>query len=139
MQKIKELIIKYKSIILYLIFGVLTTVVSILLYAFCTRILSFGYYISNIISWIGSVTFAYFTNRGIVFESKAETIKNRLKEFIMFYVSRILTLLLETLLLKIGIDFIHIDDLIVKIIANIMVIIMNYVFSKFIVFKNKKE
>ena len=139
MQKIKELIIKYKSIILYLIFGVLTTVVSILLYALCTRIFSLGYYVSNVISWIGSVTFAYFTNKGIVFESKADTIKKRIKEFIMFYVSRIFTLVLETLLLKAGIDFIHINDLVVKIIANIIVIIMNYVLSKFIVFKNKKE
>ena len=139
MQKIKELIIKYKSIILYLIFGVLSTIVSIGLYALCTRVFHFGYYISNFISWIGAVTFAYFTNKGMVFESEASTIFEKLKEFIMFYLARVFTLLVELLLLKIGIDFIHINDLIVKVVANFIVIVLNYILSKFIIFTHLNE
>ena len=134
MQKIKELIIKYKSIILYLIFGVLSTIVSIGLYALCTRIFSLGYYISNLISWIGAVTFAYFTNKELVFNSQANTIFKKIKEFIMFYLARVFTLLVELLLLKIGIDLLGINDLIVKVIANFIVIVLNYILSKFVIF-----
>lgn len=138
---IKKLYVKYETIILYLIFGVLTTIISILIYALCTRLLKMGYYSSNIISWIGSVTFAFFTNRKIVFSSNANALIKKIKEFFLFYVSRIFTLLFESLILYLGITLLQINDLIVKIIANIIVIILNYVLSKFFIFKkdSKKE
>lgn len=138
---IKQLIIKYKEIILYLIFGVCTTVISILVYALCTRIFKMGYYSSNIFSWIASVTFAFLTNRKIVFSSYANTFIKKIKEFLLFYISRIATLVFESVILYLGITLLQIDDLIVKIFANILVIILNYILSKFFIFKKdtKKE
>ena len=134
---IKQLFIKYKAIILYLIFGVSTTVISILIYALCTRVFGLGYYSSNILSWIGSVTFAFFTNRKIVFSSEANTISNKIKEFILFYISRIATLVFESVILYLGITLLQINDLMVKIFANVLVIILNYVLSKFLIFRKK--
>ena len=82
MDKIKELYKKYKEIINYLIFGVLTTLVSLVVYyasvlTFLNPENSIQLQIANILSWIAGVTFAYFTNRKYVFESKE---KNKLKE-----------------------------------------------------------
>ena len=79
-NKVKKIIKDNKSIILYLIFGVLSTIVSIGVYALCTRTFMMGYYSSNIISWICAVTFAFLTNRKLVFDSKANTILKKVKE-----------------------------------------------------------
>ena len=140
-NNIKQLIIKHKEVILYLIFGVSTTIISILIYALCTRLFKMGYYSSNILSWIGSVTFAFFTNRKIVFSSDANTFTKKIKEFFLFYISRLATLIFESIVLYLGITLLQINDLIVKIIANIIVIILNYILSKFFIFKkdSKKE
>lgn len=120
---------KYKEIIKYLIFGGLTTLVSILSYYLFTRIFSLNYQISNILSWILSVTFAFITNKKYVFESKSNEI---LKELFSFYSFRIASLLIEMLVMYLLVLFI--DDLISKLIAQILVIILNYIFSKLFVF-----
>lgn len=138
-EKIKNIYYQNKSVILYLIFGVLSTVVNILVYALCSKILHINYAISNVISWIFAVTFAYLTNRVYVFDSNANTKKSVIKEIILFYYYRIVTLILEFILLYLGITLLHIDDLIVKIIANVIVIVANYIFSKFLIFKNKNK
>lgn len=132
---------KYKEIINYLIFGGLTTVVNLLVkYALLFTIFNatnpIQLQISIVTSWIAAVLFAYFTNRKFVFESKSQ---NKLKEFISFIIARISTLLLEMLimwffvtLLKLNSDFCVI---IFTMIAQIVVIIGNYIFSKLFVFK----
>lgn len=138
-KKYLKLIKEYKSIILYLIFGVLSTIVSVGVYALCTRVFSMGYYLSNTISWICAVTFAFLTNRKLVFESKADTFEKKIKEGVLFYFSRVLTLVFELVLLYIGIQLLKINDLVVKIVANVLVIILNYIFSKFFVFFHTNE
>ena len=119
----------------YLIVGALTTVVSISSYSIFSKLLKINYLISNVLSWIVSVIFAYFTNRWFVFHSKE---KKKFKEFIAFVSSRVLTLLLDSCLMIVGVDYLKIDDLLTKILVQIIIVISNYILSKLIVFKKEK-
>ena len=123
---------KYKEIINYLIFGGLTTVVSIVTYALFAKVFYIDYLISNVLSWVLAVLFAYITNKIFVFESKS---KKNVKEITSFFFFRIISLVMEMIILYIFVDMLHIDDLITKIIAQVIVIVANYVFSKVFVFK----
>ncbi len=139
MNKIKELLIKYEEVIRYLIIGVLTTVVSLATYYILTFTVldpkvSIQLQITNIISWIVSVTFAYFTNRKYVFKLKE---KKNIKEASKFYLSRLSTLLLDMLLMQIFVIRLKFNDKIIKLIVQFVVIVLNYILSKFLVFKSK--
>lgn len=139
MEKIKEMYLKYKEIINYLIFGVLTTVVSIGVYYICVYTFLnpenvVQLQIANIISWVAGVAFAYVTNRKFVFESKEE---NKLKEAGKFVTSRITTLLMDMTIMFIGVTLCKFNDKIIKLISQVVVIVMNYLLSKIIVFKKK--
>ena len=134
MKKIVNFYRKYSEIIMYLLFGVLTTVVSIGVYALCTKLLNINYMISNIISWVISVLFAYITNRMFVFKSKSDDI---LIEIYQFYKYRIYSFLIDLFLMYLFVELISVDDMISKIIVQIVVIILNYVFSKLFVFKKE--
>ncbi len=128
---------KHEEIINYLIIGVATTLVSLLVYYGLTYTIfdasnAFELQITNIISWIVSVTFAYFTNRSFVFKQKNKT---NLKEASSFYISRISTLLLDMLLMYVLVTIFHFNDKIIKLIVQVVVIVLNYVFSKLFVFK----
>ncbi len=140
-KKIKELYVKYKEIINYLIFGVLTTIVNlitkyILLFTILNPTNGFQLQIAIIISWIVAVIFAYFTNRRFVFESKNE---NKLKEFISFVVARIATLLLEMFIMWFFVTLLKLNSdlyvVIFTLVAQVAVVIGNYIFSKLFVFK----
>lgn len=137
MNNIKELYLKYKEIINYLIFGVLTTVVSLATYYICVYTFlnpnnSLQLQIANIISWIVGVAFAYITNRKFVFESKEQA---KLQEAGKFVTSRIATLIADMLVMFIGVTVLTLNDKIVKLISQIIVIVANYLLSKIIVFK----
>ncbi len=128
---------KYKETILYLIFGILSTIVNIGAYVICTRFFNIEFLISNWIAWIAAVIFAYITNKFFVFESKDINIKFLIKEFSSFVSCRILSGVIEMILMYIMISLMSINDFIVKIITNVVVIILNFIFSKLIIFKNK--
>ena len=128
---------KYKQTILYLIFGVLSTIVNILTYAFCTRNLNIEFLISNWIAWIVAVLFAYITNKFFVFESKKINIKFLIKELSSFVSCRLLSGIKEMILMYTMISLMSLNDFIVKIITNVVVVILNFIFSKLIIFKNK--
>ena len=132
LNKLLDLYKKYKEIINYLIFGGLTTVVSIATYALFAKVFHIDYLISNVLSWILAVLFAYITNKIFVFESKS---KKNIKEITSFFFFRIVSLVMEMIILYIFVDMFHIDDLVTKIIAQVIVIISNYIFSKVFVFK----
>lgn len=132
LNKLLNLYKKYKEIINYLIFGVLTTLISIVTYAIFTKVFHIDYLISNVLSWIIAVLFAYITNKIYVFESKS---KKNIKEITSFFFFRVVSLIIEMIILYIFVDILHIDDLVTKIIAQIIVIVSNYVFSKVFVFK----
>ena len=119
------------ELINYTIFGILTSVINILVYFLFTDILSINYIISNIVAWFVSVLFAYVTNRIWVFESENENI---LYEIVMFYGGRLFTGVLETILLILFIDFLCLSNTFSKIFVTIVVVILNYIFSKKIVF-----
>ena len=141
MKKIKELYIKYKEIINYLIFGVLTTIVGLGVYYGLTLTVldpnkALELQIANIISWIAAVTFAYFTNRKWVFENKE---KANFKEASKFYLSRVSTLLIDMGLMFVFVTKMGVNDKIMKLVVQVVVTILNYIFSKFIVFREKKN
>ena len=139
MEKIKELYMKYKEIINYLIFGVLTTVVSLIVYyisvlTFLNPDNALQLQIANVISWIAGVAFAYFTNRKYVFDSSE---KNKLKEAGKFVLARVITLVMDMLIMWLGVTILGFNDKIIKIISQVVIIISNYVFSKLFVFNKK--
>lgn len=135
MKKIKELFLKYKEVISYLFFGGCTFLVSIISFYIFNKVLSFNEHISNIISWILAVAFAFVTNKVFVFESKAKEKKTVIKELISFVTARLLTLGIEEIILFVGCNLLNIDALIVKIIAQVVVVVSNYFLSKLFIFK----
>ena len=126
---------KYKEIINYLIFGGLTTLVSIGTYAIFTKIFNIDYLISNVLSWIIAVLFAFITNKLFVFESKSKDKKLVSKEITNFFFFRIVSLGIEMVIMYTFVDLLSINDLIMKVIAQVIVILSNYIFSKVFVFK----
>ena len=135
MGKISKIYIKYREVILYLVFGVLTTVVSISSYYICSEILNIHYLVSNIISWVLSVIFAYFTNRVWVFESKSKNTSDILKEMLTFVNCRLLSGVIDMATMFVLVGAMHINDMYAKIFTQFIVVILNYVLSKLIVFK----
>ena len=133
-KEYKEYLKKYREILLYLVFGVLTTVINIISFFLLSDILKINWMISNVAAWIISVLFAYFTNKKYVFESKN---KNVIKEFTSFIVCRVLSLGIDMAVMKLLIDVLSINKLFSKIVSNVIVIIANYIFSKFLIFKGK--
>ena len=125
---------KKNEIILYIIFGILTTLINIISYALFTRVIMLDTYISNIIAWILSVLFAYLTNRKYVFKIDNNNTSKKIKELFSFYGLRIVSLIIDMFIMYILINLINIDDLISKIITNIFVIVVNYLFSKYLIF-----
>lgn len=139
-KKIKQIYLKYKEIINYLIVGVLTTVVSLAIYyisvfTFINPKNPIELQIANILSWLAGVTFAYFTNRKYVFESKNT---NKIQEATKFVSSRLTTLFLDMLVMWLGVTVLHFNDKIIKIISQVLVIVGNYILSKVFVFKKEK-
>ncbi len=137
MEKFIKILKKYKELISYLIFGALTTVVSLVVYylsvfTFLSPNNAFELQIANIISWIAGVCFAYFTNRKYVFESKE---KNKLKESGKFVFARVVTLIMDMAIMWIGVTLLHGNDKVIKLISQIIIIVSNYIFSKIFVFK----
>lgn len=137
MNKFKELFQKNKEVILYLVFGVLTTLVNYVVYALCRELLQLPLLLANSIAWVLAVLFAFATNRKYVFTSEDENI---LKELGLFVGARVLSFLLfDQLTLYLMVKVLGINEYIAKLIANVFVIVFNYVASKLLIFKNKKK
>lgn len=145
MQKIKELYLKYKEIINYLIFGVLTTVVSLatkylLLFTILDASNAIQLQIAVVTSWVTACLFAYITNRKWVFESKSKEI---LKEMAKFFASRLATLGMEMLIMFVFVTALGLNSdmwvVVWTLVSQVVIIIGNYILSKLVVFKDKKE
>lgn len=140
-EKIKELCKKYEEIIIYLIVGVMTTIVSWAA-AFLGKLLldvdvSWQNTLNNTISWVVGVLFAYPLNRKWVFKSKNPKI---LKEFLGFASSRVSTLIMDIVIMWLTVNVIGMNYWIAKIfISSVIVTIANYVFSKLLIFKKKEN
>ena len=136
-KQLKELYLKYKELVNYLVVGVMTTVVSLATYYGCVLTIldpqsAVQLQIANILSWIAAVTFAYFTNRKYVFES---TESNMVKEATKFYASRLSTLAMDMAIMFVGVTVLGFSDKIMKLVVQVVVTIANYVISKLFVFK----
>lgn len=128
---------KYRQIWLYLFFGTITTLINILVYQALINF-NIDYLFSNIIAWVISVFIAFIFNIKYIFEN----VENKMiREFINFYFSRVFTLIIDMILMYIGVSLLLLDSLLVKIVVNILIIGINYVIAKFIIFKksNKKD
>ena len=141
---------KHKGIFLYLFFGALTTLVSIFSFVFCEKVIGLDIMTTNVISWVLAVSFAYFTNKKWVFNASGTGASETARELGTFALGRVGTLGLDTVLTfgtvwaldalgYVPFKFIIVftADLWSKIVASVVVIISNYVISKFLVFKKK--
>lgn len=134
-----EIYKKYKEVVNYLVFGGLSTLVNFVSYFIAARVFGIDEVVSSGISWFCAVTFAYITNKIWVFESKTNTVGSFLKEMVMFYLARVASgALCDVGTFALMVKVLHINDVISKIVTQVMVVIVNYVFSKLIVFRKKK-
>ena len=140
MKRIKELYLKYKEIINYIIFGGLTTVTNFVVYFICTKLFSIDEVISNGIAWFLSVLFAYVTNKIFVFESKKSGFKEIIVEMSSFFLARVLSgICCDVGTFALMVKVFAINDVVAKIVTQIMVIVMNYVLSKLVIFKKSSN
>jgi putative flippase GtrA len=126
-----------KSTISYLVFGVLTTAVNIVVYTFLVTFFNMDYKLATTIAWILSVLFAFITNKLYVFNSKDLSISLMMKEFANFVFFRLMSLVIDIIIMVIIIDVLKGNDILAKFIANGVVIVMNYFTSKYVTFKKK--
>lgn len=129
---------KNKEILLYLFFGGMTFLVSISSYAVFNIQIGWNALVANIASWILAVAFAYVTNRIWVFTSSADSKRGIAREVVSFVSGRIVTLVIEELILLVFVTALEMNSILIKIVAQVVVIALNYVISKLVVFKSKK-
>ncbi len=140
MEKIKELYNKYKEIVNYLFFGGCTMVVNFISYGIFARLFGIDEVVSNIIAWTISVLFAYATNKIFVFESKTKGVKEFIKELGSFILARVFSgITCDVGTFALMINVFNINDIISKIVTQVMVVIANYLLSKLIVFRDKNK
>jgi putative flippase GtrA len=135
----KELWDKYKDAIPYLFFGVLTTLVNIGLFALFAYPLHWNYQIANVVAYFLSVIFAYVTNKLWVFDSHTTTMKAFWLEMGSFFLFRAASWVIDQGTMTIGVTLLGQSKIIVKVIANVVVIALNYIFSKFIIFRKREK
>ena len=128
---------KHKEVLLYLFFGGLAVFLNLGLFVFFTKNLGWGDLFANVVDWIICVLFQFITNKTWVFAAETDPTKGLLAQLTGFFGGRLLTLLLEELILGIFIVGLHWNRIAVKLAAQIFVIVANYVISKFFVFKKK--
>ncbi len=139
MEKVCQLFKKYKAIIAYLFFGGCTTILNWAVYYLFYNVLNVSNVLSTIIAWFLAVVFAYVTNKKWVFDSKANDTKTIFSELIKFFLARIVTGVLDVAVMWIAVDLCEWNSNIWKLLSNIIVIVANYVFSKFLVFKKNRN
>lgn len=139
MKYIQELYGKYKEVLLYLIFGVLTTIINTITYYVLYDLAGMNNVMSNTIAWLLAVIFAFTTNKLFVFESKSRQLNFLIRELLMFMGFRLFTGLLDLAIMFTTVDLFELHALLMKIISNIVVIILNYIASKLIVFKKTED
>ena len=136
-QKIKNLVQKHRDILSYLFFGGLTTVVNYLVYLPCYNLLNLSAAVSNAIAWAVAVAFAYLTNKPFVFRSNDWSAHTVVPEFAKFVSCRLASGVMETLILLLTVDCLHWNGNVWKLVTQVLVVIVNYVGSKLLVFRKK--
>ena len=137
MKKIKALIVQYWEVLSYLIFGVLTTVANYLVYLPVYNFVGLSAALSNAIAWVVAVTFAYLTNKPFVFKSHDWSAKTVIPELTKFVGCRVASGAAETLILLVTVDILCWNGNIWKLVTSVLVVILNYIASKLVVFRKK--
>lgn len=139
MEKLMKIYRKNEEAVSYLFWGGVAFVLGTGLFYVFANVMGLYEQIANILSWVICVIFVYFTNRTFVFKSKVKGLKNRLKEFKDFVTARVLTLVMENVILFVMIDLLSINNMISKLVGQFVVIVSNYFLSKLWIFKNKEK
>ena len=139
MKTIKELIMKNKAIITYMFFGICTTLINWLSYYLCYNILYISNVLSTIIAWVLAVVFAFIANKKWVFDSKSYKTKTLLIEISTFFMSRFATGVLDVIIMWVTVDLNDLNSTTWKLLSNAVVIVLNYVLSKFVVFRKRES
>lgn len=129
---------KYKELLLYLFFGGLSFIVSIATYALFNVGMNINELIANVLSWIITVMFAFLTNRVWVFQSTTNGVAEFVKQMLVFYSGRVITLVVEEVILLVFITWLGFNSMLIKVIAQVIVILLDYVISKLVVFRKKE-
>lgn len=140
---LKTLWDKYKSIVAYLFWGVVTTIVNLATFQILSSGIHWNYEVATVIAWFVSVLVAYFTNKVWVFGSHYTTVSDFITELFRFFFYRALTLVIDIVITFVGISVLGFKDplgkFIVKVIDNVIVVLANYIFSKWLIFNNNKK
>ncbi len=139
METMKSLFLKYKELILYVFFGGLTTLVNWGSYWVLADVFHVPYLWATAIAQILSILFAYVTNRVWVFESRAKGFTAVFWEMVRFFGCRGASFVLDLVCMRVGVGGLHVNDKVMKLLSNVIVIIVNYVFSKVFVFRKPRE
>lgn len=139
LQKIRSLIEKYWDVLSYLFFGVLTTAVNYVVYLPCYNLLHLSAAVSNAIAWVAAVAFAYLTNKPFVFKSHDWSAKTVVPELAKFVGCRVGSGVLETVILFLCVDLLHWNGNVWKLVTSVLVVIINYVASKLLVFTKRDK
>lgn len=137
MKRILSLLKKYEEVISYLFFGGMTTLVNYIIYLPCYNLLRFSGALSNAVAWVAAVAFAYVTNKPFVFKSHDWSAKTVIPELTRFVGCRIGSGLAETAIIFLLVDCLNWNGNIIKLLTSVLVVILNYIASKLVVFRNK--
>lgn len=135
---IKNLLIRYKGVLLYLVFGVLTTLINLASYTLCFSLLHIPNVPSTVIAWFLAVAFAFVTNKLWVFDSKSFDRRTLRHEIPTFLCARISTGVLDVFIMWLAVDVLSLNPTVWKLLSNVLVIILNYVASKLLIFRKAK-
>ncbi len=136
-QYIEKMFQKYRSFLLYVFFGGCTTAINVITYAGCSRLLHLETVPSNVAAWVTAVTWAYVTNKIWVFESKSWGLKELFREMVSFVVCRVATGTLDMAVMYVTVDALGWPDILMKMASNGLVIVLNFVFSKLVIFRKR--
>lgn len=135
MEWLKAMVEKHRDVLLYLFFGVLTTVVNYVVYLPCYNVLGLSGSVSNVIAWVGAVAFAYLTNKPFVFRSHDWSAKTVIPELTKFVGCRIGSGALETAIILVTVDWLGWNGNAMKLLTSVLVVVLNYIGSKLLVFR----
>lgn len=135
MEWVKKTYKTYQEVFDYVIFGIMTTLVNILIFFICDTIFNIQYLLANAISIIAAIIFAFFTNKKYVFKSKAKSFNLAFKEFYLFVGLRLVSGLFDMLSMFILVDLINLKTMVAKTLTQFIIVVLNYAFSKLYIFR----
>jgi putative flippase GtrA len=137
MESLLRLLRKYKHMVAYVLFGAVTTAANLIVYYLCYNLMGMGSDLSVVLAWVAAVLVAFLTNKPFVFESHDWSPKVLFPEAFHFFGCRLGTGILELVLMHVTVEVLGLPGLLMKLLVNVLVIVINYVASKLLVFRNK--